>query len=173
LAAGGLLFAAPAFAQTPGVQAQPTEIERVRQEIEALRKQYDAKLAELDARLGALEGKAAVPPAAAPAPTPPAAQVAVPPGAAGAGGPTGQLPIYGNTSALSKIFNPDIAVIGNFVGAAGRNTVDPAPALQLEEAEASFQAIVDPFARADFFVAFGPEGAEIEEGFLTFPTLPG
>jgi hypothetical protein len=99
--------------------------------------------------------------------------VAVPPGAAGAGGPTGQLPIYGNTSALSKIFNPDIAVIGNFVGAAGRNTVDPAPALQLEEAEASFQAIVDPFARADFFVAFGPEGAEIEEGFLTFPTLPG
>ena len=74
---------------------------------------------------------------------------------------------------MSKIFNPDIAVIGNFVGAAGTNEVNPAPALQLEEAEASFQAIVDPYARADFFIAFGPEGAEIEEGFLTFPTLPG
>ena len=55
----------------------------------------------------------------------------VPAGAAGAGGPEGALPVYGNTSALSKIFNPDMAVIGNFVGAAGSNSVDAAPALQL------------------------------------------
>ena len=74
---------------------------------------------------------------------------------------------------MSKIFNPDIAVIGNFVGAAGKNTIDPRPALQLEEAEASFQAVVDPYARADFFLAASPEGVEVEEGFLTFPTLPG
>jgi hypothetical protein len=45
--------------------------------------------------------------------------------------------------------------------------------LQLNEAEVSFQAIVDPYARADFFLAASPEGLEIEEGFLTFPTLPG
>jgi len=51
--------------------------------------------------------------------------------------------------------------------------VDARPSLALDEAEASFQAIVDPYARADFFVAFGPEGAEVEEGFVTFPTLPG
>ena len=37
----------------------------------------------------------------------------------------------------------------------------------------SLQAIVDPYARADFFLAASPEGLEIEEGFLTFPTLPG
>src|SRR6185503_10124556 len=24
-----------------------------------------------------------------------------------------------------------------------------------------------------FFLSFGPEGAEVEEGFITFPTLPG
>jgi hypothetical protein len=83
------------------------------------------------------------------------------------------LPVYGNTSALSKIFNPDIAVIGNFVGAAGKNDAEPLPALQLNEAEVSLQAIVDPYARADFFLAASPEGLEIEEGFLTFPTLPG
>jgi hypothetical protein len=43
----------------------------------------------------------------------------------------------------------------------------------MSEAEGSFQAIVDPYARADFFLAFSPEGVEIEEGFITFPTLPG
>jgi hypothetical protein len=109
-------------------------------------------------------------------PTPPTgapAEVAVPAGAAGAGGPQGPLPVYGATSALSKIFNPDIAVIGNFLGAAGENRINPAPAFEMNEAEASFQAIVDPYARADFFLAFSPEGVEIEEGFLTFTALPG
>jgi hypothetical protein len=81
--------------------------------------------------------------------------------------------VYGNPSAASKIFNPDMAVIGNFIGAAGSNTIDPRPALSLQEAEVSLQAVVDPYARADFFLAASPEGLEIEEGFLTFPTLPG
>ncbi|NUR56117.1 MAG: hypothetical protein HOQ29_16860 [Acidobacteria bacterium] len=99
--------------------------------------------------------------------------MAIPPGAAGAGGPEGSLPVYGNTSALSKIFNPDMAVIGNFIGAAGRNEVEPIPALGLDEAEVSFQAIVDPYARADFFLAASPKGLDVEEGFITFPTLPG
>jgi hypothetical protein len=99
--------------------------------------------------------------------------VAVPAGAAGAGGPEGALPVYGNASALSKIFNPDIAVVGNFVGAAGKNHVNPIPSLALNEAEASFQAVVDPYARADFFISMSPEGAEVEEGFITLTSLPG
>jgi hypothetical protein len=72
-----------------------------------------------------------------------------------------------------KVFNPDMAVIGNFLGAIGENEVDPRPSLQMEEAELSLQAVVDPYARADFFLAFGPDEAEIEEAFITFPTLPG
>ncbi len=97
----------------------------------------------------------------------------MPAGAAGAGGPQGSLPAYGGGSALSKIFNPDIAVIGNFLGATGENTIDPAPAFEMNEAELSLQAIVDPYARADFFLAASPEGLEIEEGFLTLTALPG
>jgi hypothetical protein len=31
---------------------------------------------------------------------------------------------------------------------------------------------VDPYARADFFLSFAPEGVEIEEGFITFTSLP-
>jgi hypothetical protein len=71
------------------------------------------------------------------------------------------------------VFNPDMAMIGDFLGAAGSNRIDSAPSLELHEAEASFQAVVDPYARADFFVAFTPDGVEVEEGFLTFGTLPG
>jgi hypothetical protein len=81
--------------------------------------------------------------------------------------------VYGPAAASSKIFNPDIAVIGDFLGAAGSNRLNPAPGLEMHESEAALQAIVDPYARADFFIAFGEEGVELEEGFLTFTALPG
>jgi hypothetical protein len=156
-------------AQGQDTQTLRQEIEQLRRELDALQKQYGDRLAALEARLKASSDAAQAPaaPAAAQEPTAP-----VPPGAQGAGGPTGTLPVYGGTAA-SKIFNPDIAVIGNFLGAAGHNTVNPAPALSMQESEVSFQAIVDPYARADFFVAFGEEGVELEEGLLTFPALPG
>ena len=187
---------ASASAQQPVPQLASTpeqirdELSRLRQEFDALRDSYGAKLTALENRLAQIEGRPAETVAPAPpgqpattAPagqTPPGAaqptqpgEVNVPAGAAGAGGPQGALPVYGGTGALSKIFNPDIAVIGNFRGAAGRNEINPGPALEMSEAEGSFQAIVDPYARADFFLAFSPEGVEIEEGFITFPTLPG
>lgn len=154
-------------------QAIRAELGRLRQEFDTVRQEYGTRLAELERRLATLEG---APPAPAAPPAQPPTQpteAAVPPGAAGAGGPTGSLPIYGNVSLLSKIFNPDIAVIGNFLGAAGRNATAPRPALEMNEAEAALQAVVDPYARADFFFAFGPEGVDIEEGFVAFPTLPG
>ena len=65
-----------------------------------------------------------------------------------------------------------MAMIGNFLGATGRNTVDPQPALEMHESEASFQAVVDPYARADFFLAFGENAVDLEEGFLTLTALP-
>jgi TolA-binding protein len=72
-----------------------------------------------------------------------------------------------------KVFNPDIAVIGNFIGKMGdANEFDPRRAASLEESEVSFQAFVDPYAQAKFFVAIGPDGAAVEEGFINFITLP-
>jgi hypothetical protein len=171
-----------ALAWTAGVRAQATpppaaeqqireELQRLRQEFETIRDAYGARLTALESKLAQLQG---APPQAQPAaPAAPPGEVAVPAGAAGAGGPQGALPVYGGASALSKIFNPDIAVIGNFLGAAGENGVNPAPAFEMNEAEVTYQAVVDPYARADFFFAFSPEGVEIEEGYLTFPTLPG
>jgi hypothetical protein len=72
----------------------------------------------------------------------------------------------------SKVFNPDTSVLANFVGVAGKNRVSEQPSLQLNEVEVAFQADVDPYARADFFLSAGPEGLEIEEGYVTFTALP-
>ena len=87
-------------------------------------------------------------------------------------GPSVQLPVYGGASGAAKALNPDISVIGNFWGAIGRNTVRPVPALEFHEAEIAFQAIVDPFARADFFLSLTRGGIELEEGYITFSSLP-
>ena len=64
-----------------------------------------------------------------------------------------------------SVFNPDIAVIGDFLGTGGRNGVAPSPALAMHESETSFQAVVDPYARADFFISFGESGVDLEEGY--------
>jgi hypothetical protein len=169
-----LAVAGPATAQQPpSAQEVREELDKLRKEFEAVRDAYGARLTALEAKLAGLPGGQAAAPGQPPAQTTPPTVAPVPTGAAGGGGPTGALPVYGGTAALSKIFNPDIAVIGNFVGAAGENEINPAPALALDEAEATFQAVVDPYARADFFLAFSPEGVEIEEGFLTLTSLPG
>ena len=151
----GLVLSVPALlgAQAPAAQ-DAAAVQALEAEIDQLRLEFQARLAALEGRLATLAGGQA--PARSEAETPPA-------------------PPAPNTSsgAGSKIFNPDIAVIGNFLGAAGRNDVRPEPALRLPESEVSLQAVVDPYARADFFFAFGDEGVAVEEGFITFPTLPG
>ena len=81
--------------------------------------------------------------------------------------------MYGGAAASSKVFNPDMAVIGNFIGTTGENTIESAPSLEMHEAEVTFQAVVDPYARADVFLSATPDGLEIEEGFLTLTSLPG
>src|SRR6058998_3006002 len=151
------------------------EIDALRAEIDALKADYDQRLQALERQFAALQSQAQPAPATqTPATTAAPPQTAeVPAGAQGAGGPSGQLPVYGGATAGSKIFNPDIAVIGDFLGAAGSNKVNPDPAFDMHESEAAFQAIVDPYARADFFISFGEQGVNLEEGYLTFPAVPG
>jgi hypothetical protein len=150
------LVAAPrdAAAQAAG-QAQ-----QIQQQIDQLRREFNDRLGALEAQLAALQGQT---PGAPPAPAAPPAL------------PAPLAPEVGQGGALTnaKVFNPDMAMIGDFLGAAGRNKVSPSPPLEMHESEASFQAFVDPYARADFFVSFGEEGVGVEEGFLTFTELPG
>jgi len=92
------------------------------------------------------------------------------------------LPNYGGASAASKILNPDISMIGDFIGAVGKANVppglaaagqNPVPVLQMHESELGLQAIIDPYARGDFFLTFGESGVSLEEGYITFTALPG
>jgi len=78
----------------------------------------------------------------------------------------------GAGGAAAKALNPDISVIGDFIGGAGHNPLNPTPSFQMHESEVGLQAIVDPYARADFFISFGETGVNLEEGFITFTALP-
>jgi hypothetical protein len=148
------LLAATLVAAPRDATAQAADqAQQIQQQIDQLRREFNDRLSALEAQMATLQGQAATP-AAPPAPL---------------------APEVGQGAALSnaKVFNPDMAVIGDFLGAAGRNTVNPSPALEMHESEASFQAVVDPYARADFFISFGEEGVGLEEGFLTLTELPG
>jgi hypothetical protein len=65
---------------------------------------------------------------------------------------------------------PDISALAN-----ASLTWDDAteePRFTFEELELALQAVVDPYVRADVFIAFSDEGAEIEEAFITTLGLP-
>jgi hypothetical protein len=150
------------------VQAVRDELEKLRAEFAAVRQQYDDRLLALEQRLGQLAGGprvSAVAQAAAAPDAPAAVNAPTPQGSAAT-------PESSAAAGASKVFNPDTSVIGNFVGVGGKNPFSTEPAMQLSEAEVAFQAVVDPYARADFFLAAGPEGLDVEEGFITFTSLP-
>jgi len=139
----------------------------------------EQRIKEMEERIIALEGQVRMLKSAPAAPLagPPAA--ATPPAAAELPAPlpvapaqSGPLPIYGGASSAAKALNPDISVIGDFIGVAGHNPVQPMPSLQMHESEVGFQAIIDPYARGDFFISFGEEGVNLEEGYITFTALP-
>jgi hypothetical protein len=83
-----------------------------------------------------------------------------------------QTQIFGGASSNAKLLNPDISLIGDFIGAVGRNTVSPSPSLEMHETEVGLQAIIDPYARADAFISFGETGVNVEEAYVTFTSLP-
>jgi hypothetical protein len=83
-------------------------------------------------------------------------------------GPPNAAPVSG-----SSLTNPAISVIGWFQAAAGSDSSTQARPFELREAEIAFQAAVDPFTRADFFLSAGPEGLDVEEGYITWLALPG
>jgi len=161
----------------------------------------EQRMRELEDRVIALEGQirmlkaAQAPPASAqPTPgqpaTPMTAGEAVPqtsvPGAgtvapqtqAQAAGLTQEPTLGGASGSAAKALNPDISVIGDFIGAIGGNSqqnsvsLQPIPALQMHESELGLQSIIDPYARGDFFISFGEQGVNLEEGYITFTALP-
>ena len=164
--------AAPTPAQAQDVQQVRDEVAKLKQDFDLLRQQYDDRLAKLEERLKDIGGSSG--PAAATVQDAGAAKdaaTAAPPVLLPADAPVlTQTPDQtsaaqqGSLAGSSKVFNPDMSVIGNFIGVAGKNPISTQPSMQLSEVEAAFQAVVDPYARADFFLSAGPEGLERRRG---------
>jgi len=156
------------------VRALEDELTLLKEALKAARAPMVAKIREPQAApLRLLLASAAAPVAEAEATPGPAGLSSSPePAANAAQAQAGPLPIYGGASAAAKALNPDISVIGDFLGAVGRNRVRPVPGLELHESEVGLQAIIDPYARGDFFISFGESGVNVEEGYLTFTSLP-
>ena len=153
-----LLLLSPSLFAQPAAQ-QAADLAAVRTQIEAMRADYEKKIQDLQKQLDDIQARQAVP-----------AQPSVAPAALAQAPSTS---VTGGSVSAGKVFNPDISVLGDFLGAAGSNKVNPSPVMEMHESEVAFQAVVDPYARADFFISFGEEGVELEEGYVTFPALPG
>ncbi|HTY62703.1 MAG TPA: hypothetical protein VMG30_10645 [Acidobacteriota bacterium] len=182
LTIAAVLLAAPLFAQT---NANPKTIQEA-PDISALMQ----KIRDLEDRIIAMEGQMrqlkeqqAAAPAVSPAQakaTEPAAistsAAALPASDLGTAPTNASSPqsiaLGGAGGSAAKALNPDISVIGDFIGVAGHNPVQPSPSLQMHESEIGLQAILDPYARGDFFLSFGEEGVNLEEGYITFTSLP-
>jgi hypothetical protein len=152
------LFLLPGAVWAQG--ATPPAQEKTEERLRVLEERIRA----LEEELRAVKAAQAVAPVAA-APAAEVAQAPTPPPS------YGQLGGAGGSAA--KALNPDISVIGNFLGAVGRNRVRPVPSLEMSETEVGLQAIIDPYARADVFLSFGESGVDVEEAYLTFTSLPG
>ena len=162
-----LLFALPVFAQT-----QDERISQLEKRLDELMQQAEQIRTELRALKPASEDLTNIDVVTPPAETKPAAEAA----AAPQQGTLENVQTVENqvSPGAAKALNPDISVIGTFVGHAGdRNELEPRDALALDEAEVAFEAFIDPYAKGRVFLSIGPdEKIDVEEGYAQFVTLP-
>lgn len=159
------LACAGALGQGGATQDEPQslqeQIARLQQEIRDANDRNTAQIKELRAQVEALKAKTAEanePPAASePNQVPSPAAPAHP---------------------LGQSFNPDISAIGDVLYHAGKNDEGQNKnQFVFRELELALSSAVDPYGRADFFVAVEEEdegefAVDVEEGYFLFDTLP-
>jgi hypothetical protein len=154
--------AAPAPAPDKAAQAEAAAAERKKLEEEIAR--------ELGVKPGSgtTSSSPAAPAPAAPAPAPGQAQ-----SAATGGNPYARVLLLPDISAIGRgamVWNQrDVGAVSPREGPA-----TPAGKLQpvFQELEVALQSVVDPYLRADVFLTFGPDGAGVEEAYVTTLGLP-
>jgi len=168
-----LLVAPAAFAQQTTPNAAANENAALEQKI----RDMEDRIVALEGQVRMLKsqpgnaapvaGGTSTQPAAAATPSPSSAETAV------QTAPQEPVRLGGAGTAAAKALNPDISMIGDFIATTGHNPVVSAPVMEMHESELGVQAIIDPYARGDFFLSFGEEGVTLEEGYITFTSLPG
>ena len=166
-----ILLTCAAIAQQPATVPAPGsggDVAAMEQKIRDL----EDRLVMLEGQVRQLKGQGSqAPPTSTAAVPPDASQVTTPPETVRSA-VSDNIRLGGAGGAAGKALNPDISVIGDFISGAGHNPLNPTPSFQMHESEVGLQAIVDPYARADFFISFGETGVSVEEGFITFTALP-
>jgi hypothetical protein len=177
---GVILFAMPVFSQQsdkPQAAPDPTDVAALMQKLRDL----EDRIILMEGQIRQLKSQQTVeqsspnPPAGAPGAgaTPAQAATALASQPAATDSPATQTVALGGAGgSAAKALNPDISAIGDFIGVAGHNPVQPSPSLQMHESEVGLQAILDPYARGDFFISFGENDVNLEEGYITFTSLP-
>ncbi len=186
LATTAILSALPLYSQqaaTPQATDQPDNAALL-QKIRDL----EDRMVAMEGQIRQLKGQQTAPPAVAG----PGATAQAEAGAAPASAPQTQAPsepapasiartgegtvqepsLGGAGGSAAKALNPDISMIGDFIGSAGHNPVNPVSSFEMHESELGVQAIIDPYARGDFFLSFGESGVNLEEGYITLTALP-
>ena len=165
-----LVFLFAAFACAQGSPAASTsDTAALEQKVRDL----EDRLITLEGQMRAMKAQSTPAPAIAPsegASTEAATQSPAPVESVAASTPVN---LGGAGGSAAKALNPDISMIGDFIGVAGGNSIQPSPSLQMHESEIGIQSIIDPYARGDFFISFGESGVNLEEGYITFTALPG
>lgn len=173
-----LLMATPLFAQ----QSQDEKIQQLEQKLDELLRQAEAIRQEIQ------QLKPPAPAAAADdlmnveVAQQPSAPTAAPAGEAPAAPTLTDVQTVENASnpGASKALNPDISVIGTFLGHAfdqnpyeSLNAIgDTRAPFALDEVEVAYEAFVDPYAKGKFFISLGPDEIDLEEGYAQFVSLP-
>jgi hypothetical protein len=157
-----------AFAQQGSASSSGEDTAALEQKIRDL----EDRLIALEGQMRTLKAQGGQAPAAAAAP-PPGGETATPAPAPAEPVAAEPVSLGGAGGSAAKALNPDISMIGDFVAFAGGNSIRPSPSLQMHESELGVQAIIDPYARGDFFLTFGEQGVSVEEGYITFTALPG
>jgi hypothetical protein len=142
----------------------------LRSELEALRTEYRQKLELLEQRMTDLEAAAKKPdePSTSIADLRAAAREAAGPDATAAQTlPTA--PAMGMERNLNRL-NPEISATGIFLASTRSDNRDE---FNLQATEIDIQSALDPYSRTRWIIGIGKEGVEIEEGYVTYSSLPG
>ncbi len=126
----------------------------------------DPERQKLEAQIARELGSSAAAPIAA-TPTPP-------PAGQGGAAPWARLLIMPDISAIGSFAAvQDSYDVGSFSPREGAQGPAGKPTFLFQELELGLRAVIDPYFRADLFISFTPDGASVEEAYLTTLALPG
>ncbi len=160
-----LVASSMAFAQQGGAAPSADDNAALQQKVRDL----EDRLIALEGQVRTLKAQGSPAPAAAPAPS----SAEAPASTQAESVASAPVSLGGTGGSAAKALNPDISMIGDFVAFAGGNSIRASPSLEMHESELGVQAIIDPYAKGDFFLTFGEQGVGLEEGYITFTALPG